>query len=279
MHGKTPAYTRRKFLKVAGGAVGAAMLPYQARASGTTWTRQDVSTLSSSSPTIQTFIQAVTAFKQQPSSSQYNWTNLANLHQGYCSHCNWFFLPWHRPYIGYFEWLIQTYTKTPNFALPYWNWTNNPTIPAIFFTGALNDTTRQAGPTSQLSSSWVGSSVMNNIIGTQDFQAFASAKASNQFVSAGYGALESTPHNNVHNWIGGDMENYLSPLDPLFWVHHGNIDRLWVVWNNKYANTTDSTWLNYQLQYGSSGVGAWSVSQTLSTSAMGYVYDKQTSVT
>lgn len=281
-HGsRAPAYTRRRFLKVAGGAAGAAMLSYQqARAqSGTTWTRQDISTLSSTSPTIQTFMNAVAAFKQQPSSSMYNWTNIANIHQSYCAHSNWFFLPWHRPYIGFFEWLIQTYTNTPNFALPYWNWTNNPKIPSIFFTGALNDTTRQATPTSQLSSSWVGSSVMSNIMSNSSFTGFASASASTQSASAGYGALEATPHNNVHNWVGGDMENYLSPLDPLFFVHHGNIDRLWVVWNQKYANTTSSTWLNYQLQYGGSGVGSWTVNQTLSTAAMGYVYDKQTSVT
>jgi tyrosinase len=238
-----------------------------------------VSTLSSSSRTIQTLINAVTAFKQQPSSSQYNWANLANIHHGYCAHNNWYFLPWHRPYIGYYEYLIQTYTKNPNFALPYWNWTNNPKIPSIFFTGALNDPTRLVGPNDQLSSNWVGSSVMSNIIATQDFQAFASSAASNQFGAAGYGALEATPHNNVHDWIGGDMGAYYSPLDPLFWLHHCNLDRLWVVWNNKYANTTDSSWLNYTLQYGVPAIGSWSVSQTLSTSAMGYVYDKQTSVT
>jgi tyrosinase len=221
---------------------------------------------------------AVAAFKQEPSSSPYNWTNLAKIHNGYCAHLNWFFLPWHRPYIGYLEFIIQRYMGVPNFALPYWNWTNNPQIPAIFFTGSLNDTSRAVGPTSKLSSSWVGPTAMSNVMGTSSFTTFASNSATTQSSSAGAGTLEATPHNNVHGWCGGDMNTYMSPLDPLFYVHHANIDRLWVVWNQKYANTTNTAWLNYQLQYGGTGVGSWTVQQTLSTVAMGYVYDKQTTV-
>ena len=65
--------------------------------------------------------------------------------------------------------------------------------------------------------------------------------------------------------------------DPIFWLRHSNIDRLWVVWNQKYANTTSSSWLNYQLQYGA--FPNWTVSSTLSTSAMHYSYDKPASIT
>ena len=36
-------------------------------------------------------------------------------------------------------------------------------------------------------------------------------------------------------------------IDPIFWVHHANIDRLWEVWLNRdetnNANPTDSNWL------------------------------------
>lgn len=42
------------------------------------------------------------------------------------------------------------------------------------------------------------------------------------------GILERTPHNNVHNNIGGFMPESNSPRDPIFMMHHGNIDRIWV---------------------------------------------------
>ena len=51
--------------------------------------------------------------------------------------------------------------------------------------------------------------------------------------SAGFGILEGQPHNNVHNCVGGLMEDMLSPIDPIFFMHHSNIDRLWDVWTRK----------------------------------------------
>jgi tyrosinase len=37
-------------------------------------------------------------------------------------------------------------------------------------------------------------------------------------------------HNRVHVWVGGDMIASTSPNDPVFWLHHANIDRLWAKW-------------------------------------------------
>jgi len=57
-----------------------------------------------------------------------------------------------------------------------------------------------------------------------------------------FSALEGGPHNNVHNNIGGlpqipapygYMANFLSPVDPIFFLHHANMDRLWDVWTRK----------------------------------------------
>ncbi|MFM8251366.1 MAG: tyrosinase family protein [Planctomycetota bacterium] len=41
-------------------------------------------------------------------------------------------------------------------------------------------------------------------------------------------------HNDVHNWIGGDMRTGASPNDPVFFLHHANIDRMWHAWQEKY---------------------------------------------
>jgi tyrosinase len=38
-------------------------------------------------------------------------------------------------------------------------------------------------------------------------------------------------HNVVHGWVGGIMNNIIySPSDPVFWMHHAMIDRLWSLW-------------------------------------------------
>lgn len=58
-----------------------------------------------------------------------------------------------------------------------------------------------------------------------------------------FSVLEGFPHNKVHNYIGGvgpvdpgpygNMTNFLSPVDPVFFLHHANMDRLWDVWTRK----------------------------------------------
>ena len=38
-------------------------------------------------------------------------------------------------------------------------------------------------------------------------------------------------HNGMHGWIGGHMGSpTASPFDPIFYLHHCNIDRLWTMW-------------------------------------------------
>ena len=39
-------------------------------------------------------------------------------------------------------------------------------------------------------------------------------------------------HNLVHVWIGGDMGPASSPNDPVFFLNHCNVDRLWAVWRS-----------------------------------------------
>jgi tyrosinase len=61
--------------------------------------------------------------------------------------------------------------------------------------------------------------------------------------SQSFSTLEGFPHNKVHNYIGGvgrtdpgpygNMTNNLSPVDPIFFLHHSNMDRLWDVWTRK----------------------------------------------
>ena len=42
-------------------------------------------------------------------------------------------------------------------------------------------------------------------------------------------------HGRVHNWVGGNMSSSSSPNDPLFWMHHANLDRIWAEWQDLHG--------------------------------------------
>ncbi len=70
------------------------------------------------------------------------------------------------------------------------------------------------------------------------------------------GDLEQNPHNFVHGMVGGvsntNKQNGLmgvpatAALDPVFFLHHANIDRMWTAWNvtGNNQNTDNPNWLN-----------------------------------
>ena len=46
--------------------------------------------------------------------------------------------------------------------------------------------------------------------------------------------LEVGVHAPVHQWVGGSMGGDCSPNDPVFWLHHCNLDRLWAEWQRRH---------------------------------------------
>ena len=51
------------------------------------------------------------------------------------------------------------------------------------------------------------------------------------------GRLELRLHDPIHLWVGPDMsELHTSPRDPIFWVHHANVDRLWANWEVDHSD-------------------------------------------
>lgn len=49
--------------------------------------------------------------------------------------------------------------------------------------------------------------------------------------------LEFALHNTVHRWISGDMATACSPNDPVFFLHHCNVDRLWASWQKQHDSS------------------------------------------
>ncbi len=216
-------------------------------------TRKNIANLSATDPVVVTYKAAVAAMKALPASNPISWQAQANIHNNKCPHGCWFFLPWHRAYLLYFERICRKITGDASFALPYWNWTTSPSIPAHFWGGSSNplwDGTRQVTASDQADPSLVGAATIDNILSIPNFEGFASYKPAGGLpthLGSGYGMLEATPHNGIHSWISGDMGTFQSPLDPIFWMHHNMLDCLWVDWNINlnHANTNDSSWANY----------------------------------
>lgn len=66
---------------------------------------------------------------------------------------------------------------------------------------------------------------------------FNSPESQNHHQGVGSAIIEGQPHNQVHNNLGspagGWMPSLLSSVDPIFFMHHCNVDRLWDVWTTK----------------------------------------------
>lgn len=210
--------------------------------------RRDITTLDPSGDTIETYKAAVSAMRALPNSDRRSWDRQMQIHLDTCPHGNWFFLPWHRAYLFYFESICRELTGNQDFALPYWNWNKSRSIPSVFWQdGPLLYSPRSANPASTASDAIVGDSIIEDILSEPNFAAFGSYPAPAQRGSpAQYGILEGTPHNAIHGFVGGTMGGFRSPLDPVFWCHHNMVECMWVAWNLRgHANTNDENWLNY----------------------------------
>jgi tyrosinase len=216
-------------------------------------TRRNIQNLPLSDPVITTFKAAVTAMRGLPSSDPRNYTNQATIHNNLCTHSNWLWLPWHRVHLVYFERICRKLTGDDSFALPYWNWVTHPAVPDAFWdtSSPLYDSTRGITQADPADPSYVGASVIQNILNETNFNLFASGPPpTSDLHSPGgpsTGMLEGTPHNNIHNFVGGDMGTFMSPLDPVFWTHHNMLDCLWTDWNINLgnSNTNDTNWTNH----------------------------------
>ncbi len=214
--------------------------------------RKDVSTLANNDPILEAYRDAIAQMQALTPADKRNWASQANIHLNSCPHGNWFFLPWHRAYLMALDDIVRTLSGYKKFTMPYWNWTCNRAVPAPFWQAGsvLNHSPRAITSSSQADINVVGPNAMNSIMGQTNFETFASGAATALRGGGGFtGMLEGGPHNYIHGtFIRGTMATYLSPLDPIFWLHHCNLDRDWYVWNAAgNANTNDPSWVNFDL--------------------------------
>jgi hypothetical protein len=76
---------------------------------------------------------------------------------------------------------------------------------------------------------------LNNVLYAENYPMFSSNNLFNKVLKKiiDYNPLE-IPHNNIHDFIGGEGGNMsevsISAYDPLFWMHHCNMDRFFYNW-------------------------------------------------
>lgn len=185
-----------------------------------------------------------------PAGDPRHWENQAKIHLDHCPHGRGEFTIWHKHYLKYFEDICGELIGDPDFALCYWDWTlNQGRIPDPFYTNSqLNYSAwSHSGPWTDPNGNQVNTVGRRSIpqgTGLQDWSgvfAFQRIQAILRETSFRrfYSRLERSPHNTAHVMIGGHMGSLMSPLDPLFWLHHCNVDRLWDEWSAA-GNTSDS---------------------------------------
>lgn len=181
-----------------------------------------------------------------------------------CQHRSWYFIPWHRMYLAYFEQIVaQTIVDLggpAGWSLPFWNYSDTANSDALnippAFTSPANATNPLWMPNREntMDPSSVNLDALNIRIFTTAGTTNGYGGRVTRFNHGGgqSGGLENLPHNHIHGNIGGAMgDTRTAALDPIFWLHHSNIDRLWQVWLNqgRRSNPTDSRWLNLDFNF------------------------------
>lgn len=134
------------------------------------------------------------------------------------------FLPWHRVFLFVFEQHLQA--LRPGLEVPYWDWTNDAQVPAWLADYTPTVMGANGNPITVFRTS--GDPQAPNLPTVDDVNA---ALADADFATF-RPDLEGL-HDTVHVWVGGPMQDLgTAPADPLFWLHHANVDRIWESWRS-----------------------------------------------
>eukprot|EP01083_Nonionella_stella_P195407 719857_1 len=189
------------------------------------------------------------------------------------------FLPWHRQFIYYLEEEIRKLPGYECFALPYWDWSNEPTPANVLDGDTLFITSSGVGHDSRGSCVWPqgiydpadGVCLLRDIDYVNDFSCIFTSPSQlsniifgNELYSFFRPSLEQDPHARPHVCIGGQMATFWSPDDPIFYLHHAFVDYLYALWQDcwDYENVNVPS---FSTQYNGNIFEAMSFSPYLST--------------
>lgn len=175
------------------------------------------------------------------------------------------FLPWHRRFLIEFEQALQSVDATV--ALPYWDWTADRTSRSSLWapdflggTGRARDGQVLDGAFARSGNRWTitvrvdGRDYLRRDLGAGGRQLPTRAEVDSVLAMETYdmapwnsssdgfrnhleGWRGVNLHNRVHVWVGGQMGTGVSPNDPVFWMHHAFIDKLWADWQARHPRS------------------------------------------
>ncbi|MFE5495418.1 tyrosinase family protein [Streptomyces virginiae] len=266
--------------------------------------RRNVWTLPADDLTLAHYAAAVAEMKARAPDDPTGWTYQAAVHGtnttptmplwNGCKHGSWYFLAWHRMYLWYFERIVRATVVQlggpADWALPFWDYDadrDQARIPPAF-----RDEEEGANPLFAPRANLVneGEPLPFEItspayamgrtlfVGEAEFGGGITPNGSTFWNRKG--ALEQTPHNDVHGHIGRWMgRTTTAALDPVFWLHHANIDRLWSLWAGRpgHSNPDDPRWITQEYKFFDADGSQQSLaaSDVLDTAGqLGYTYEQ-----
>ena len=201
--------------------------------------------------------EALAAIYALPAADPNSFATLASFHGGppttYCAHGAPGFFTWHRAYLVAFENALRSVGC--HVTLPYWNWSSGPTtgVPAACRTATY---VNRAGATvaNPLYSGPRPSGGQTSRRATIDTTAFDDLATSAQAAmsEADFASFQNQingVHGLVHVRTGGDMGDVpTAAYDPIFFLHHANIDRLWADWQTAHPGALPAAEASFELQ-------------------------------
>ncbi len=176
------------------------------------------------------------------------------------------FLPWHRRFIWDLESELQRVSGNPNLGLPYWNWPQGGAGASMWDDDLLGgdggaiDEIVTSGPFRQgqwtiVNSSGGPAGPLTRAFGRSDFPTLPTQaeidevgavtpydrppwnrNSNPSFRNELEGWRGPNLHNRGHVWVGGSMLPMTSPNDPVFFMHHCMVDKLWHEWQLRFPN-------------------------------------------
>jgi tyrosinase len=202
-----------------------------------------------------------------------------------------YFLPWHRMELYYFEEIVRAASGEPSFAMPYWNYLESEkegVLPEPFRdpkSPLYNPNRRPPGHPGKgvNNGERVPDSEVNyECLKLPDY--YSTEAVPPNFSSS----INNNPHGIMHDLIGDPYAS--NPLDygmsfiptaagdPIFFLHHCNIDRLWASWNaagNKNPDD-DPKWAGKKFTFANAQgtLAEYLVGKYTNTESLGYSYEK-----
>jgi tyrosinase len=191
-----------------------------------------------------------------PGSNANSFSTIASFHGGpptaYCRHGAPGFYTWHRAYLMAFEDAMRSLGC--DITLPYWDWSSGPStgVPEacrhptyVNRSGATVSNPLYSGPraaggqTSRRAD--IDATAYDDL--ATSAQAAMSAATFDSFQNQINGV-----HGSVHVRTGGDMGSVpTASYDPIFFLHHANIDRLWAQWQTSHPGSLPASEAMFEL--------------------------------